>query len=92
MLFNTNTAKDLIWTNQNYEQLASTIMRWFIGMLEFRKQELGEEEGARSGQSQSRSSKCQDQVVPSEAEDEGSEQEPDFVVDIQDDHDFVKVV
>ena len=46
---NTNTAKDLIWTNQNYDQLASTIMRWFIGMLEFRKQGLGEEEGARSG-------------------------------------------
>ena len=92
MLFNTKTAEDLIWANQNYDQLASTIMWWFIGMLEFRKQGLGEEEGARSGQSQPRSSKCQDQVVPSEDEDEGSEQEPDFVVDIQDDHDFVKVV
>ena len=79
-LLNPETAEDLIWIHQNYDQLAPTIKSWVLRMSEYRKQDK-----AKQRQSTSQII-TQDPDSPSEADDE-EDYSSDNVVDISDDED-----
>lgn len=82
-LLNTDTAEDLIWIHQNFDQLVPTIKRFVLRMSEYRKLDKAKQmEKDQAGQPQS-----QDLENPSE--EEGSDDElSDYVVEIQDDDDI----
>jgi len=79
-LLNADTAEDLIWMHQNFDQLAPTIKRWVIRQSEYRK--LDKE---KRKQDLLPSSESQEVDDPSEVEDDPSEYESDPIVDIEDD-------
>jgi hypothetical protein len=90
-LLNAETAEDLIWMHQNYDQLAPTIKHWVLRMSEYRKKDRAkrkEQEQAANPHAHSSQSQPEDPDDPSEAEaEEDTEYESDFVVDIEDEDD-----
>lgn len=83
-LLNTDTAEELIWMHENFDELAPTIKRFVLRMSEYRKMDKENQQQT----SQPKSSQSQNPDDPSEPEAEGSDEElSDYIVDIPDDID-----
>ena len=85
-LLNPETAEDLIWMHQNYDELAPLIDRWVTRWSEYRKRDKAEQkELDRAQGSQELAPTEEDPDEPSEEEPEEHESECDDIIEIPDD-------